>query len=182
MGITLQKIAGAILFALILVVGLNLLIDAIMPTETRSVEHRRATPGGGTAEPAAGAVATAPAEPDKPLDQRLAAASVDKGQAVAKKCLSCHNFTEGGGTKVGPNLYGVVGRAKAGMAGFAYSEPMKAQGGTWDYEDLDKFLTKPSAMVPGTKMGFAGLPAGSERADVIVYLRSLSPAAPPLPK
>ena len=180
MGINLQKIAGAILFSLILVVGLNLVIDRIMTIETRPEPHKAPASENAAAAPAAGLAAKA--EPDKPLDQRLAAATVEKGQAVAKKCLSCHNFTEGSGAKVGPNLYGVVGRPKATFPGFPYSEAMKAQGGTWGYEDLDKFLAKPAAMVPGTKMGFAGLPSGSDRADVIAYLRSLSPAAPSLPQ
>lgn len=175
MGIILQKIAGAILFSLILVVGLNLVVDRIMPNETLPAAHKPAMP---ETVP----TASAPTEPDRPLAERLAAATAGKGQSVAKKCLSCHNFTEGSGAKVGPNLYGVVGRAKASFPGFAYSEGMKAQGGAWGYEDLDKFLTRPAAMVPGTKMGFAGLPSGADRADVIAYLRSLSPAAPSLPQ
>jgi len=68
------------------------------------------------------------------------------------------------------------------MAGFAYSDAVKGLGGTWTYEDLDKFLTKPSAFAPGTKMGFPGLPSGDDRANAIAYLRSISPKAPPPPQ
>ena len=49
---------------------------------------------------------------------------------------------------------------------------MKAKGGTWTYDDLNKFLTNPKAFVPGTAMGFAGIAKDSERADVIAYLRT----------
>lgn len=189
MAITFQKIVGGILFALILVVGLNLVVDALIPQKTVPPSPAIAASEGGfqsSAAPTAGAPAgggaTAPAAAEKPLPERLAAASVEKGQEAAKKCLTCHTFNQGGGVKVGPNLYGVVGRPKASFPGFAYSDGMKSQGGAWTYEDLDKFLTKPSAMVAGTKMTFAGLPDSSERADVIAYLRSVSPDAPPLPK
>jgi cytochrome c len=190
MGITLQKIAGASLFALILVVGLNLLINGLMPQRIdRPSPDITASEGGfdassiqnQTAARAGGAGETAAVE-DKPLPQRLAAADVNKGQASAKKCLSCHSFDQGAGIKIGPNLFGVVGRTKATFPGFAYSDAFKKLSGAWSYEDLDKFLTKPGAFAAGTKMTFAGLPNGEERADVIAYLRSISPQAPPPPQ
>lgn len=189
MGITLQKIAGASLFALILVVALNLAVNGLMPRQTEPPPAQIAASEGGfdaaalqpKATAAAGSSAAAPAAEEKPLPQRLAAASVEKGQASAKKCLSCHTFDQGGGIKVGPNLFGVVGRPKGSFPGFAYSDGLKKLGGAWTYEDLDKFLTKPSAFAQGTKMTFAGLPDGTERADVIAYLHSISPAAPPPP-
>jgi cytochrome c len=187
MGITLQKIAGATLFALILVIGVNLLVNGLMPLRTDRPSAEIAAAEGGfdaaaiqakTASSPANAEAAAPAD-DKPLAQRLVAASLTKGQGVAKKCLSCHNFDKGAGAKVGPNLYGVVGRVKATFPGFAYSDAFKKLSGPWSYEDLDKFLTTPGAFAAGTKMTFAGLPSGEERADVIAYLRSVSPDAPP---
>jgi cytochrome c len=169
MGITLQKIAGGVLFALTLIVGLNIgvdmLLDALAPKP-----------------PAAPAAAAKPTEEsDKPLPQRLAAANPGNGKLIAAKCQTCHTFDQGAGTKVGPNLYGVVGRPKASIAGFTYSDGLKKLGGSWGYDDLDTFLTKPSAFAPGTKMTFPGLPSGTDRADVIAYLRSISPAAPALP-
>jgi len=177
MGIELQKAAGAILFALILIVGLNQIVDMLFPPQP-SAPQTAAPAATKSGQPAASPPA---AEAEKPLSERLAAASADKGKTVAAKCQACHTLNEGGGTKIGPNLYGVVGRPKGSVAGFSYSEALKGLGGNWSYDDLDKFLTKPSAIAPGTKMTFPGLPSGGDRADVIAFLRSISPAAPALP-
>jgi cytochrome c len=189
MAITLQKMAGGLLLGMIIAVALNLLVNmAVMPPRMNAPTPEIAASEGGfalsalEAKGAAEGAAAAPAAEDKPLPVRLAAASVDKGQATAKKCLSCHSFDDGGATKVGPNLYGVLGRAKGSKEGFAYSDAIKKLGGNWTYEDLDKFLTKPSAFASGTKMTFAGLSEGQDRADVIMYLHSISPNAPPPPK
>jgi cytochrome c len=75
----------------------------------------------------------------------------------------------------------VVDRAKASEAGFGYSDALKAKGGKWTFEDLDAFITSPKTFVAGTKMGFGGEPDAGKRADIIVYLRSLSDAPVPLP-
>ena len=78
-----------------------------------------------------------------------------------------------GPNRVGPNLWGVVGRPKGSEAGFDYSAAMKAKGGNWTIDDLNQFLTSPKTFVPGTKMTFAGLPKIQDRADVIGYLQTL---------
>ena len=88
---------------------------------------------------------------------------------------------EGQGPKVGPDLYGVVGRPVASVAGFNYTAALKAKGGTWTFDALNKWLTDPRADVPGTAMTFAGLPNEKQRADVIAYLNTLSKNPLPLP-
>lgn len=92
------------------------------------------------------------------------------GEKIIKQCQACHNFVKGGPNGVGPNQYNLVGRKVAVVPGFEYSDGMKAKGGTWTFQALSDFLTSPKAVVPGTKMGFAGLAAPEQRAAVIAYI------------
>jgi cytochrome c len=132
-------------------------------------------------EAAHGDAKEAAAAPSEPIEKLLQTASVEKGAAAAKKCAACHTFEKGGPNRVGPNLFGIVERARASEAGFNYSAAMKAKGGKWSYDDLNKFIANPKGFVPGTAMGFAGIPKDSERADVIDYLHTLADSPVPLP-
>lgn len=138
-------------------------------------------PGPGGAPAAAAAAAAAPAEPA--VETLLASADATKGEADTKKlgCVACHTFTEGGKNGLGPNLYGVVDRPQAKEAGFSYSDALKAHTGKWTYDELYKWLEKPAAYAPGTRMSFAGVKDPKERADIIAYLRTLSHDPAPLP-
>jgi cytochrome c len=127
--------------------------------------------------------AAAPAGIDiPPIGPKLAGANVDAGKALfQKQCIACHTIDKGGANKVGPNLWGIVNRAKASHAGFSYSSVLTAKGGDWSYEDIDHLIFKPTAYVRGTKMAFAGLPKEQDRADIIAYLRTMADTPAPLP-
>ena len=133
----------------------------------------------GVAEEGTGGAAVE-AKPE-PVLALLAAADIGKGEQVAKVCATCHNFTKGGPNAIGPNLYGVVGRAKGSHEGFAYSESMKNHGGNWSLSDLNHFLWKPKAFIEGTKMNFIGIKKPEDRAALIAYLRTLSDSPAALP-
>ncbi|MFL6948675.1 MAG: c-type cytochrome [Xanthobacteraceae bacterium] len=174
----LNKILGATLGTCLFVIALNIAAGALFSAP------KPAKPGyeiAVTEQPAAGTSAAA-AAPDEPIEKLLASASPEKGENSAKKCQACHTFNKGEPNRVGPNLYGVVGRDRASVPGFNYSAAMKGKGGKWTIEDLNAFLTNPRGFIPGTSMTFQGLPRGSERADVIVFLNSKSDHPEPLPK
>ena len=106
---------------------------------------------------------------------------MDHGATLARQCMACHNFAKGGPNMVGPNLWGVVGGPHDHKPDYTYSDAMEKFPGKWDFESLNKFITKPTAYVPGTKMGFAGLKKPEDRADVIAWLRLQSDSPEPLP-
>lgn len=175
-GLELNKI-----FASVLVAGITAMLAGFIAEET-TVSHpidKDAVAIEGAAE-AGGGEAAAQAGP-QPILALISAADIAQGEKISKACAACHSFEKGGAVKVGPDLWGVLGRAKGGVPGFAYSDGMKAKGGRWGYEDLNHFLWKPKSFVEGTKMTFVGLKKSEDRAALIAWLRTMSdsPAAPP---
>jgi cytochrome c len=174
-----NKLAGAILGTALGVMALSIASEMIyQPIEPH-------TPGYIVAlAKTAAATLASPNGPIVPIAARLQTASADSGETIAKKCLACHTLLKDQPAKVGPNLWGVVGGPAAHMPGFRYSDAVLQahdKGTAWTYENLDQFLTAPKMFLPGTAMGFAGLPLAADRADVIAYLRTLSDSPPPLP-
>ncbi len=151
------------------------------PSTAESAGLNAAPPAGAEATPAAAAEnkSASTAQVQQSFEALVANASTEHGAQVAKQCMICHNLQEGQGPKVGPDLYGVVGRPVASMPSFHYSAALKAKGGKWTFDALNKWLTNPSADVPGTAMTFAGISNEKQRADVVAYLNTLS--AHPLP-
>lgn len=123
----------------------------------------------------------APAQPERDLGVRLAASNVEKGRQTAQICSTCHSLERDGPNRIGPDLWGVVGRNVASHPGFSYSSAMQSQSGNWTYERLDHFLAGPGRAVPGTKMTFIGIRDPEARASVLAYLRTLNTSPPPFP-
>jgi len=107
------------------------------------------------------------------LAQTAAPHGIQEGEALFKRtCAICHT-SEAGKNKIGPSLFGVVGRVSGTAAAFNYSTAMKNAHITWTTENLDKYLNDPRGVVPGNKMAFAGVKNADQRKDIIEYLGSL---------
>ena len=173
----LNKAAAAVLVAGIAFVGSGLVGRALVDPHVPATPHI-AIP----AEAGAPEVAAAKA-PEPPIAVLLASATPADGEALVKAqgCVACHSFTKGGKAGVGPNLWNTVGNVHGHMEGYAYSAVLKGKEGPWTYQELNEWLTKPSAYAPGTKMSYAGLGDAKKRADIIDYLRTLSDDPKPLP-
>ena len=114
-----------------------------------------------------------PAVAEVPIATLLAAADPAKGAEVFKKCASCHTIAQGGANGIGPNLWGTLGEEIGkGKGGYAFSESLSGKGGKWDFDQMNSWLTNPKKFASGTKMSFAGLGKGEDRANVIAYINS----------
>ncbi|MGH7159116.1 MAG: c-type cytochrome, partial [Acetobacteraceae bacterium] len=168
--------------ASILVAGLAFMITKFIAEAVIS-PGELAKPAFMVAETAAPPTAAAKPAGVPSITPLLAKANVKKGeQFVADVCAACHNYTKGGGAKIGPDLYDVVDRPRHSVKGFDYSDAIKKLGGNWTYHNLNLWLHDPQAIAPGTRMTYTGVKDTQTRADVIAFLRTLSPNPVPLPK
>jgi len=174
-----NKILGAILATCLGVVALNIASGAIFsPPKLAKPGYEIAVPDPHKPDPNQPVAAQAPA---LTLAELLAKADLERGQGSAQKCGACHTFDKGGKPGLGPNLWGVMGRAKGSAEGFGgYSPAMKAAGGQWTVSELFEFVSNPAEKVPGNFMPFGGIPRAQERADLMAYLNSLADNPGPL--
>ena len=104
----------------------------------------------------------------------LASANASEGEKVFKRCASCHSVSKGGKNKIGPALWGVIGRQAGILSDYKYSKSLISYGKKWSFQEIDGFLAKPKEWVPGTKMAFAGLKNQKDRASLILYMNNQS--------
>ena len=176
----LNKIIMAVLGTVFIVFSLSLISDSIYHSEDPEVAGYQIEVEESGTETAA-AEDTGPAY--DPIEPMLASADASAGEGVFRKCGACHTVDKGGANKVGPNLYGIVGRPIASHEGFSYSSALASygEGKNWTYEELNGFFWNPKKYVEGTAMGFAGLKKTEDRANLIAWLREQADNPEPLP-
>jgi cytochrome c len=176
-----NKVIGAVLASVLFILALKMIVIPIIyyaPPPAKPgyvVEGVQENAGTTTAS-------TQPAEEAMPdWGTVLPKADVAAGQQTAGVCAQCHDWSKGGPDKIGPNLWGVVGRARASKASFDYSSAMKANHDPWTFDKLFPYLKAPSSIVPGTKMTYAGLKSPTQRENLIAFLRTQSDSPLPIP-
>ena len=173
-----NKIIVSIILAVILVLGINKITDVIFHVEKpeKSAYQIASTSTTTTTETTSASSSSESGE----IMALLASASVADGKKVFKKCAACHSIAQGGGHKIGPALWGILGRKAGSISDYKYSKAMVAHGKTWSFKEMNKFLTKPKNWIKGTKMTFVGLKKETERAAVILYMNNNTDTPLPL--
>ena len=163
-----NKIIVSIILAVILILAINKIADIIFYVEKpeKSAYQVANVSTSTTTETTSASSSTEPGE----IMALLASASVTEGKKVFKKCAACHSIAKEGGNKIGPSLWGVLGRKAGSVSGYKYSKAMTAHEKTWSFEEMNGFLIKPKDWIKGTKMSFVGLKNAKDRAAVILYM------------
>lgn len=177
-----NKIAAAVLCALLLAFGGTTLLE--MMDKEHAGGHAEAAYALPEPSESAGGGETKQAEFsfEANVAPLLAAATPAAGEAVFKKCASCHTANKGGKNGIGPNLWNVVGNERGSHADFSYSKAMKAKGGHWDYPSITMFVHSPGKWLKGTKMAFSGIKSDKDLANLLAYLQTASDSPKPFPK
>ena len=173
-----NKIVASIILAVILILGINKITDIIFHVKkpeksayqvanvstTTTTETTSTNSNVGSGE----------------IMALLVSANVTDGEKIFKKCVACHSITKGGSNKIGPALWGVLGRQAGSASDYKYSKAMATHGKPWSFEEINGFLIKPKDWIKGTKMSFAGLKKLEERAAVILYMNKNTDTPLPL--
>ena len=171
-----NKIIVSIVFAVILIVGINKITDSIFYVEK---PEKSAYQVAGVTTVASTTTGETSLETGN-IMALFASTSAADGAKIFKKCAACHSIAQGGGNKIGPALWGVLGRKAGTVSGYKYSKSIVAYGKPWLFEEMDGFLTKPKDWIKGTKMSFVGLKNAKDRAAVILYMNENTDSPLPL--
>ena len=171
-----NKIIASIILTVILVLGINKITDIIFDVEKPEKSAYQVASLSTATETTSASLNTDSGD----IMALLASANVADGEKIFKKCAACHSIAKDGGNKIGPALWGVLGRKAGSVADYKYSKAMTAYGKPWSFEEMNGFLTKPKNWIKGTKMSFAGLKNERERAAVILYMNENSDNPLPL--
>jgi len=174
-----NKIVVSIIFAVILVLGINKVTNLIFYVE----KPEKSTYQVASVTTSTSATSSETNSSNSEVGNIIAlftSTSAAEGAKVFKKCAACHSITEGGANKIGPALWGVIGRTAGSVSDYKYSKAMAAHGKNWSFEEMNGFLIKPKDWIKGTKMSFAGLKNAKERAAVILYMNENSNSPLPL--
>jgi len=170
-----NKIIVSIVFTIILVLGINKITNVLYfveKPETSAYQVANVTK-------TISSESTQDSSDSGNVMALFASASSADGAKVFKKCAACHSISKGGANKIGPALWGVIGRKSGSISDYKYSKAMAAHGKVWSFEEMNGFLIKPKEWIKGTKMAFAGLKNAKDRAAVILYMNENSDS--PLP-
>ena len=164
-----NKIIVSIVFAIILVLGINKIADLIYYVEKPEKSAYQVESVTSVASTTSSESSSSSSDSGN-IMELFASTNADDGKKVFKKCAACHSIAKGGGNKIGPALWGVLGRKAGSLPDYKYSKAMVAHGKPWLFEEMDGFLTKPKKWMKGTKMSFAGISSSKNRAAVILYM------------
>tara|TARA_B100000029_G_C17388843_1_gene892622 strand:- start:146 stop:676 length:531 start_codon:yes stop_codon:yes gene_type:complete len=175
-----SKIIVSVILTLVLIIGINKLSDVVYFVEK---PEKAAYVVNGTSGETLVKTVSSESEGLQPGDIKtlLALGSVENGVKVFKKCAACHSIAKDGKNKIGPALWGVIGRKTGSISDYKYSKALLAYEKEWSFEEMNGFLIKPKDWIKGTKMAYAGLKKEEERASVILYLNSMSDNPLPTP-
>ena len=164
-----NKIIVSIVLAVILILGINKITDAIFYVEKPEKSAYQVASITTVVSTTAAETNSENSEPGSIIALFASISSAD-GAKIFKKCAACHSIAQDGGNKIGPALWNVLGRQAGSVSNYKYSKAMAAHGKVWSFEEMNGFLTKPKKWIKGTKMSFMGISSEKDRAAVILYM------------
>ena len=173
-----NKIVAAVLLVALLVIGIGKISNLLFNVKKPEVSGYKVEV---TEDVSKKSVAQKEEKVEVDISALMAQADLAHGEKIFKKCSACHSIQAGGGNKIGPALYNVVGRKVGIVNDYKYSKALSGYGKEWTFEELNGYLLKPAKWIKGTKMAFAGLRKEKDRASVILYLNQNSDSPLQLP-